>query len=314
MSAGKKARRDGRKKRKGVKASAKPTAHQLVRPAVEAQVERIEEAARRVGEQLDDGEAIHDFRVAMRRLRTILRAARALYSKKQLAPMEAALRRHGDATGALRDAEVLAETLEAAGVEVATGSELAGWLARRQREADRMREDVIALLSLNELDATYAQLRDLMSREPRDQSAKRFAKDQLAAVRRGVKELLPVRHHEVERLHRLRVRFKRLRYTAEMLERFMAVADKDHPRVDYGAIVNEAQRFQKRLGLLHDADVAVALFEDPEQLAGLSPDTRETTREALVALRQRLVDESLEALERGGYHARPGGGGPREKG
>ena len=58
-----------------------------------------------------DTEAIHDYRVALRRLRTLLRAAAPLFKRGPMERLFDGLRRFARAAGAVRDEEVLAETL-----------------------------------------------------------------------------------------------------------------------------------------------------------------------------------------------------------
>ena len=55
------------------------------------------------GSDEDAEEAVHDFRVGLRRLRTALRAARRIYGKKRLREISEGLKRYGDVTSALRD-------------------------------------------------------------------------------------------------------------------------------------------------------------------------------------------------------------------
>ena len=88
------------------------TAHDLLAPAVRELGDRIREAAARVaataagqarGDAGYDAEAIHDFRVGLRRLRTLLRPARAIYGKQKIRAAGAELRRFAQATGIVRD-------------------------------------------------------------------------------------------------------------------------------------------------------------------------------------------------------------------
>jgi CHAD domain-containing protein len=113
--------------------------------------------------------------------------------------------------------------------------------------------------------------------------------------------MLPVSRDDVAALHRLRIRFKRLRYTAEMLDRFTGVgqskkkgASGDKRRSTFAKIAKQAQRMQKHLGTLHDADVALETVAAAESLA---EDDKEALTKGLLALRARLVDESVDAVE-----------------
>ncbi len=88
-------------------------------------------------EQSEDPEGPHQARVALRRLRTHLRAARQLSADRALAPLEAEARALFRTLGALRDADVLLHDVGA--LDAAT-------LARRFATAATVRADVRARL------------------------------------------------------------------------------------------------------------------------------------------------------------------------
>src|SRR5947207_3444206 len=58
-----------------------------------------------------DPEAIHDLRVAIRRLRTLLKLSRKIFGRRHTDAVRRALAEVQRATGDLRDEEVLSETL-----------------------------------------------------------------------------------------------------------------------------------------------------------------------------------------------------------
>lgn len=277
------------------------TAHDILQPAVRGNMERIRAAAVRVLSNREDEEAVHDFRVGLRRLRTVLRSARAIYGKRRIKALEAAFKRFGDATNALRDAEVLAETLALTDLDEAHRAAADRWLDDERHRQERLRDDAMAAIEGGELEGAFAALLDVIGEQPReDVSIKRFAKTRLRDVQRGVGEMLPVSKDDVAGLHRLRIRFKRLRYTAEMLERFTSVGKprkKEKPpqrRSSYAKIAKHAQRMQKLLGTLHDADVALHAADAAE---ALGDEERRVVKSGLRSLRARLVDESVAAVE-----------------
>src|SRR5262249_49165489 len=110
-------------------------ASDLVRPLIEEQCGDARAAAARVAEAPSDADALHDHRVALRRLRTLLAASVPLFRK---APLEAArdgLRRLAHAAGRVRDEEVLAETLAGFELPGATRGRMDAWLRdRAERE------------------------------------------------------------------------------------------------------------------------------------------------------------------------------------
>jgi CHAD domain-containing protein len=275
------------------------TAHDLVTPAVQGDIERIRTAAARVLSDREDPEAIHDFRVGLRRLRTVLRTSREIYGKKRVRELEAAFKRFGDATNALRDAEVLEETIEAARIDDGHAAAVNAWLAERRRRQEALRDDAVVVIQGDDLEEAFAALLDRIAKRPKkDMSMKRFAKTRLADVQAGVAELLPISRDDVAALHRLRIRFKRLRYTCEMLDRFVGAAKegKGTKKRDaaFGKVAKQAKEMQKCLGLLHDADVAIETVAASDSLAA---DDRDAVTRGLLELRSKLVDESVDRLE-----------------
>lgn len=284
------------------------TAHDILQPAVRGNVERIRAAADRVVSDRADEEAVHDFRVGLRRLRTVLRSSRGIYGKKRIKALESSFKRFGDATNALRDAEVLAETLALVELDPPHREVATRWLAEERRRQERLRDDAMATIEGGELEEAFAALLDVTGGRPKtDLSMKRFAKTRLVDVQAGVAQMLPVSREDVAALHRLRIRFKRLRYTAEMLDRFTSVGQRRKKssgsndasaggsrRSSFAKIAKQAQRMQKLLGTLHDADVALETVATSEML---TEEERLALRRGLTALRQRLVDESVDAVE-----------------
>ena len=89
---------------------------------------------------------MHDFRVALRRLRTVLRVARMLYGRRRMRSIARGLRRFAAATGALRDEEVLRETLASLDLPTEAKVEVERWTARRARGERALRADVARAL------------------------------------------------------------------------------------------------------------------------------------------------------------------------
>ena len=83
-----------------------PDAHARLAPVLEGMIAAVRSTALRVAASgharslARDEEAVHDFRVALRRLRTTLRVARRVYRRKRVLRIEEEIRRHADATGA----------------------------------------------------------------------------------------------------------------------------------------------------------------------------------------------------------------------
>lgn len=281
-----------RKKKRGA------TSHAAIRVTLVTLVERAQAAAYRVVCARHDEEAVHSFRVALRRIRTILRASRKTYGKARVKPIEEALAQFGRITNPLRDAEVLAETLELCAFDETERGAVERWLSQRREREARLRDAVVEELLGPSLEEAFSALTALLSEGPRrDEALRRYARRRLSDVRDEVAELLPVDDDDIEALHRLRLRFKRLRYVGEMLQGFLEAFPDDERkglRKRLSRTVRSAAAMQKLLGQLHDADAAlIALPEEP-----LDEADRAVLARGLRASRDRLAARSLRRLRK----------------
>ena len=249
-----------------------------------------------------DDEAVHDFRVALRRLRSLLRPARALYGEQRTREIERALRDVAATTGALRDEEVLRETLTTLALAPRTRATLTRWLARRERREGGQRRRVARGLAGAEgarLAGALEALEALLAAPKRALSTRRLARRVLRASAKQIAALAREPVTDVVAMHELRIRWKRVRYFSELLERVGAPL----------ALAKPAAQLQKRLGELHDLDEALVRVRRARSL------DRRAQAAVLVALgRARaavaaalsptllgstlLVPEALEALAR----------------
>jgi CHAD domain-containing protein len=190
-----------------------------------------------------DPEELHDVRVAVRRLRSLLRGARPLIDDERAEPLRRELGVLGKRLGPARDGDVFAAYVgsETDGLDE-PGSErlLARVDAERRAAYDDARaaldDDAFARL-LEELEAFAADVvvSDRRPRELMGPEAKR--------LRRAMDDV-----STDEALHRARIKAKRLRYAAEV-----AGAD---------GVVRSAKRFQDAVGEHQDAVVAEQRLRD----------------------------------------------------
>ena len=266
-----------------------------------------------------DGEALHDFRVALRRLRTLFRSYRGLFldsvSKKRMR----ALRDLAGSTGGARDAEVQLEWLTAARerLEPAARDACSGLMERLESRRDAayaaLRGDV-----LDRFRRLAARLRDGLSHYSAavapDTARVMFAAAVGEEVRRTGRELVAalgaVRSaRDVEEAHEARIRGKRLRYLVEPL--------RDTPLAQPAErLVGTIKALQDVLGNLHDmhvlaAEIATSLVEAAAERARslheslYSPDAAATVADpsagimALDRLVRDRVDELFQELRAG---------------
>jgi CHAD domain-containing protein len=225
-----------------------------------------------------DVEAIHDLRVAIRRLRTLLKLARPVFGRHYADAVRAAFTVVHRATGALRDEEVLDETLET----IASDSPaFVAWKMRRRARERSLRRGVLARLQAGDLSRARQLLKALVTLpvDPeRDRPAAKLARRAVDRARRKVEALRDVPTSDAVALHELRIAYKELRYATELLAPALPA--------DLAAMAEPAAKFQKRLGEIHDADMALATLS---RARGLDASARTEVRAGLEALREKRV-------------------------
>jgi CHAD domain-containing protein len=276
--------------------------------AVREGAARLRESERSGGDESplpQDDEAVHDFRVALRRLRTLLRPARRVYGKKRVRAVAEELRRVAQSTGALRDEEVLRETLSALPLPPPAREELMRWVARRARKEQAYRAEVAALLqdragkarwSESSLDASLDRLEKLLHRKKaRRISAGELARRALSDAIEGARAHASGDPASSAAMHALRIRYKRLRYTAELFEPILGEG--------VAEIVKVATRMQRRLGDLHDLDEAIDRIKRTREIEAAARDailaSLQTARAAASDRVQRDLVEASRVLSPG---------------
>jgi CHAD domain-containing protein len=272
-----------------------PMASDLCGPALEREVHDAREAVARLARSVDDDEGIHDLRVAVRRMRTFLRASRGLYRRGETRRIERALRAVGQATNPLRDEEVLAETLEGIELTPTVRPRIEAWLRARRAALVARRRDALEQLRAARLEETLAAVAALVAEPRRDVEAARFAEERLDAERVDLVRLVArVRAEDVEPLHELRILFKRMRYLSDMLGGPAGEGRARLPHADaHLDAAAVAATFQKELGLVHDLDVARTVVSAAPELHHA---TRASVERALVRRRLTLATDCLERL------------------
>ncbi|WP_437508583.1 CHAD domain-containing protein [Sorangium sp. So ce1099] len=322
----------------GERGGAKLSAAEFLGPVLLSHIERVRADARRVvatsaqGEGAEpDVEAVHDFRVALRRLRTLLKPARRIYGKRRLRPIAEGLREFARATGTLRDEEVLRETLTALELGEEARAAVDAWVARRSHREHEARAHIVELLRQDRpgdaaapqadapaseaaaapqadapshgdgaapqagLPAASEQLRlephlarlerRIGRRKVKRRGARALARRAIGDALDDVRALATSDPNDGAAMHALRIRFKRLRYSAETFSPLFGEPAERTAR--------SASRLQRRLGQLHDVDEALAQMRGAE---GLSPEERAAVAEALGAERARVAHKATEEL------------------
>lgn len=221
------------------------------------------EAGTRLGEDI---EALHDMRVATRRMRAAADVFAGHFDPDALRPVTKGLRRTGRALGAVRDLDVLLEQAEAyqAGLEADRTASLAPLLAdwRARREVARRallsyldgaayRDFIVASQAF--LTAPGAGARPIPPGEPLPHQVRHVAPRLILARYEAVRAYETIIDAApLTAYHMLRIDCKRLRYA---LEFFRELLGPEAPE-----LIKQVTAMQDLLGALQDAHVAERLI------------------------------------------------------
>jgi CHAD domain-containing protein len=263
------------------------TAGPFLREKLLALDARVREAGKRVVSDPSDDEAVHDLRVAIRRMRTVLEIARPVLGRFFSDQVRLAFRDVHRATGALRDEEVILKI--ATHLKVAH-PDMLRWLEVRGRRERRLRRGLIRRVQKGELESGHLLLAALLAfptKPSRDVPLARFARRAVQASLRGVHRRRDAHPDDVIALHQLRIAYKRLRYAVETFGPALPA--------DLEVLAQPAASFQARLGDIHDVDMTVACVR---RARALSPDARSVALEALARERAEHLRAYAEDLAR----------------
>jgi CHAD domain-containing protein len=247
---------------------------ELVLTALRAQL-RVIHAHERGTRAGGDPEDLHEMRVAVRRLRAILRASRAMFEREWIEGLRGELEWLGTALGHVRDLGSLRSRLE--GLPVAGRRIGAIMLGDIEKDSARARGRLRAALAgpryrrlLRRLDAG---LRRPPVVEP-DLSLQDVAAKEFEKLRAAVKDL--PKHPTDEDLHAVRIKVKRARYAAELVR---GTAGRPAKR-----FVEQAKAVQDVLG---DHQDSVVLERHLRGAPGRTGDLRRVTKALIERERKR---------------------------
>lgn len=214
----------------------------------------------------EDPEYLHQARVALRRLRSLLRLLKPLLPVDQLKPLNPPLRELGRALGACRDWDVLGgETL----AELASGLDQPDWIEPLQGVAQAHRTQALEAVRSALLAPAHQRLKlefgrmlvQLTAPVEEDQatdvetSLREFARRRLRRCRRRLQQRCgELVVSDNERVHALRLEIKKLRYACEALGGLF-------PAKRVRSFVQRLAQAQGELGHFNDAAVAQKLVD-----------------------------------------------------
>ena len=238
-------------------------------------------------------EALHQARVALRRLRSALSIFRTLIADDASAELRETLRWLAAALGLARNIDVL--------IARAPPGALRDKLEKAREAGYVQLEEILAsartrglMLDMAQWTMSGAWLGAANPAELRDQPARIFASAALDRLRRKVKrggrDLADL---DDQARHQLRKNAKKLRYAAEF---FAPLFDRKQQRRRYKRFVAELEALQDALGALNDLVTAPAVLSglgianSPDTMAALFPGSRKKLLEAAAEAHAALVD------------------------
>jgi CHAD domain-containing protein/transposase-like protein len=221
------------------------------------------EPGTRLGEDI---EALHDMRVATRRMRAALRIFGVSYTKKTHQALLDGLRATGQALGHMRDLDVFIENLHNFQKALPEADQpafehmLETWLAQR----DRARREMLAYLDskayqkfkemlLEFVTTPGLGVKPITTQTPTPSRLRHLAPGLIYtrwAEVQAYEDVIP--QASLETLHQLRISFKQLRYTLESFEEVLG--QEKQP------LIKEVKGLQDHLGELNDAHVAAQMI------------------------------------------------------
>ncbi|MFR9729906.1 CHAD domain-containing protein [Saccharopolyspora sp. MS10] len=239
-----------------------------VRAALDARLRTLLD--QELGVRDADPEALHQARVSVRRMRSVLRAAAPFLDEHWADPLRAELGWIGRELGAVRDLDVLLERLrgDLADFDEAHRVAAGPLLSELGREHRAAREELLRALDGQRwaelLEALLEAVREPLPTSDVAPGGPRELRALVAKQYRRLRHAVEVSGAEPTdaRLHEIRVLGKRVRYTAELAEPAFGKPMRQ--------LLGAAKRFQDVLGEHHDACVAEQRVLD--LLSALGPD------------------------------------------
>ncbi|MGD8821228.1 MAG: CHAD domain-containing protein [Anaerolineae bacterium] len=220
----------------------------------------------------EDIEALHDMRVATRRMRAAFRVFGSFYERETVAPFRKGLKRTGRALGRVRDLDVFRAKIHTYLNEHSASEEVSldGLLAELEARRDVARRQMIDYLDSEryirlvegfglfvETEGMGSRRIDARGSDPAAYRVRHVAPvmiyERLAAVR-AYDEWVSMPNPPLKRLHALRIACKRLRYCLEFFAEVLAPGTQE--------VIKEIVAVQDHLGAVQDAVVADGLLRN----------------------------------------------------
>lgn len=262
-----------------------------------------------------DPECLHDFRVALRRFRNILRFVRGHLERTAAQEIDGSLGELSDRLGPIRDVQVWREFLESASVQEGCrdASGWSGYLASQCKLEEKRRKALPEILAgalwrntSQRIDRFLVQDMPQAARVAEDGLYRPFAARKVRKIyKRILKRAAACDRQVPEELHALRKVVRRGRYWAEFASPVLGKSIR--------TLTGDLKRTADALGDVHDMDVHLARMDDrsdpcPESLRGVMEEKRGAALVEFERLWKRIDAKSYRrgVLNRLGKHAKGG--------
>jgi CHAD domain-containing protein len=205
-----------------------------------------------------ESEAIHQFRISVRRLRGLLELYQPLLQHDWFSHHREELRFLGHSVGTLRDTDVLQQNISDAAVKLDDScrdalAPLHAALAQHRRQQHEQAKALLRSPRYEELIRSLPAAAFKVVASPRRRvTPPNLTEALVRPVQRAAARL--TRHSDPAEFHRLRIRIKRLRYALEMLDEGRSEQAK--------SVVKKLKNIQEILGIQHDLVAAMSWLRE----------------------------------------------------
>jgi CHAD domain-containing protein len=224
-----------------------------------------------------DQESVHDMRVAIRRMRSLIRVFKPYLPKDRIKALKKGLKATTRSLGTVRDLDVFHLHFDeyiqeqSSWREEAFGPLLDLWLEKHAAA----RQELVAYLKGSDYRSFVGELSKFLNKfekwsaeisaEQRENRVHQIVPSIIYNLDRNVRVMeRDLTNASIEKLHRLRIELKRYRYTLEFFESVLGNSCSE--------LIEEIIKIQDHLGSLHDAHFALLLVRsqidehDPDQI------------------------------------------------
>ena len=223
----------------------------LLRSQTAARLKKLEREVRNAGRKPEDADCIHDLRVSIRRLKQELEVFVEWFDPENVKTIRRHLRKLMDRCAAVRNCDVAVEVLQASGWQ---GPKVVAGLKKERRQAAR---DLARKL---EHWRTAGRVRDwsgqlrlsrAASKETTGEAARRLLPAMTEELFRAGREAARPKSTP-HRMHRLRLKVKKVRYTLELFEPVFGAEIK--------TVMELLKELQEKLGSINDCATTLEMI------------------------------------------------------